>query len=193
MKIALVTCRELKSEFGDFYEAFPQPLVRLLHQQGYCVLALPNFPADIVQVLTLIKPALIVLTGGEDLGFNNNRDVTENLILDYALNNPEIKVFGICRGLQLMVTKFGGSINHTNNHVGVQHRVMGSGYDGVVNSFHKFRIELLTKDFSILATTEDGSVEAIKHIALPWVGWMWHPERMNMPPWMMLAFEDAIK
>ena len=193
MKIAVVTCRELRSEFGDFYEAFPLPLARLLHQHNYYVLAIPNLPAEIVQILKLIKPSLIVLTGGEDLGSNNNRDVTENLILDYAMSNPQVKVFGICRGLQLMVTKFGGSITPTNNHAGVQHFVIGDGYDGYVNSFHKFRIESLTEDFSALATSEDGSVEAIKHISLPWVGWMWHPERMNMPPWMMLAFRDIIK
>ena len=185
MKIALVTCRELKSDFGDTYDAFPQPLTRLLHQQNYYVLALPNFPGEILQVLNLLKPSLIVLTGGEDLGFNENRD--------YAIDNPKVKIFGICRGLQLMVTKLGGSIIPTKNHVGVLHRVLGSGYDGNVNSFHKFRIELLPSDFSILATSEDGGVEAIKHNTLPWVGWMWHPERMNMPPWMLLAFQNIIK
>jgi putative glutamine amidotransferase len=193
MRIALVTCREFKSDFGDTYDAFPQPLTKLLYQQDYYVLALPNFPDEILQVLTLLKPSLIVLTGGEDLGFNENRDITENLILDYAIDNPKVKIFGICRGLQLMVTKLGGSITPTKDHVGVLHRVMGSGYDGNVNSFHNFRIELLPSNFSILATSEDGSVEAIKHKTLPWVGWMWHPERMNMPPWMLLAFQNIIK
>jgi gamma-glutamyl-gamma-aminobutyrate hydrolase PuuD len=193
MKIALVTCRELKSDFGDVYDAFPKPLTRLLHQQGYYVLALPNFPDEILQVLALLSPSLIVLAGGEDLGFNEDRDITENLILDYAINNTKVKVFGICRGLQLMVTRFGGSITPTKNHIGVLHHIAGSGYDGKVNSFHKFRIESLTSDFSILATAEDGSVEAIKHRTLPWVGWMWHPERMNMPPWMLLAFQNIIK
>ena len=30
-----------------------------------------------------------------------------------------------------------------------------------------------------LALAEDGTIEALAHIKLPWVGIMWHPEREN--------------
>jgi putative glutamine amidotransferase len=29
----------------------------------------------------------------------------------------------------------------------------------------------------VVASAEDGSVEAVRHNTLPWVGIMWHPER----------------
>lgn len=193
MKIALITCREQKSEFGDFYEAFPKPLAKLLHLHNYHVLAIPNISKHISELLTFLQPSLIVLAGGESIGLNPNRDTTENTLLDYAINNTKVKVFGICRGLQVMITKFGGTLVPTDTHEGVFHKISGSGYDGEVNSFHKFRIDFLTNDFSILATSDDGSVEAVKHRTLPWVGWMWHPERMLMPPWMASAFKEIIK
>ncbi|MCG5531304.1 gamma-glutamyl-gamma-aminobutyrate hydrolase family protein [Halorhodospira halochloris] len=32
-------------------------------------------------------------------------------------------------------------------------------------------------DLEALAWAEDGSVEALRHSDLPWLGIMWHPER----------------
>jgi putative glutamine amidotransferase len=29
----------------------------------------------------------------------------------------------------------------------------------------------------VIARSEDGSIEAIRHTSLLWEGWMWHPER----------------
>jgi putative glutamine amidotransferase len=29
----------------------------------------------------------------------------------------------------------------------------------------------------VTAQAEDGEIESIKHSALQWEGWMWHPER----------------
>ena len=31
--------------------------------------------------------------------------------------------------------------------------------------------------FQILAKSEDGNLEAMRHKDLPWEAWMWHPER----------------
>jgi GMP synthase-like glutamine amidotransferase len=31
--------------------------------------------------------------------------------------------------------------------------------------------------YQVLARSEDGEIEAIRHDEFPWEGWMWHPER----------------
>jgi len=46
-----------------------------------------------------------------------------------------------------------------------------------VNSFHDFSPDGCPPGFEVLATAEDGELEAIRHARLPWEGWMWHPER----------------
>jgi putative glutamine amidotransferase len=46
-----------------------------------------------------------------------------------------------------------------------------------VNSYHGFSLATGPLDFEVLARSEDGEIEAIRHKSLPWEGWMWHPER----------------
>ena len=46
-----------------------------------------------------------------------------------------------------------------------------------VNSFHDWGLDNCPPNFEIMARTNDGVIEAIKHKVLPWEGWMWHPER----------------
>jgi gamma-glutamyl-gamma-aminobutyrate hydrolase PuuD len=193
MKIAIVTCRHLETKFGDQYYSFSIPLVSILNELNYLVLSIPNVPKDIERILSHIKPDLIVLAGGEDLDENQSRDLSEDLILDYAIENPSIKLFGICRGLQIMVQKLGGVLTPIPNHVNTTHQLLGMNYSGSVNSFHKFGVKLLPEDFSILAYTLDGSIEAIRHKNLPWIGWMWHPERGIIPDWMKLALEQVLE
>ena len=48
---------------------------------------------------------------------------------------------------------------------------------GEVNSYHNFCISKCPKNYSIIAMSDDKSIEAMKHRRLPWEGWMWHPER----------------
>ena len=63
-----------------------------------------------------------------------------------------------------------------NDHSNEVHEVTGR-ISGVVNSFHKFSFKKMPNDYNLLATADDGCIEAIEHKSLPWEGWMWHPER----------------
>ena len=191
-RVALVTCRELRSEHGDVYQAFPAKLIKLLNGNGYTVIAVPNASNQIEKLLMRTNPALIVLTGGENFGENEDRDHTEDAILKFALKNPNIIVFGICRGMQLIATQFGGELGPVENHIGVDHTINGNLYSGNVNSYHANQIISLPNELLVTARSEDGVIEAIKHISLPWIGWMWHPERDDMPSWMEKAFSEAV-
>ena len=191
-RIALVTCRELRSGHGDVYQAFPAKLIKLLNGNGYMVISVPNASNQIEKLLTYINPSLIVLTGGENFGENMDRDDTENAILKFALKNPKIIIFGLCRGMQLIAMQFGGELGSVENHVGVNHTINGNLYSGKVNSYHTNQILSLPNELQVTARSEDGVIEAIKHISLPWTGWMWHPERDEMPSWMEKAFSEVV-
>ena len=187
--IALVTSRVFKSKYGDFYESTPLNLNSILIGKGYLPVSFSNnfeTKDKVFQILDALTPKLIVLTGGEDIGVNINRDRTEGFILDYAAVHPSVKVLGICRGMQFIASKFGSTLSKIENHVAVSHSVYDeSGYLGEVNSFHSYQILNLPAFLEVTSTAQDGSVESFKHRYLPWFACMWHPERMEMSNWMI--------
>jgi gamma-glutamyl-gamma-aminobutyrate hydrolase PuuD len=195
-QIALMSSRVIESAHGDVYESTPSNLSSILIEFGYLPVSLSNnFPTEemILRALEVVSPKLIVLTGGENIGLNTNRDRTEGYLLDYALANSDVKVLGICRGMQFIAHKFGSTLSKIENHIGVSHPVFDkSRYLGEVNSFHSHQVLNLPAFFEITSTAEDGSIESFKHRVLPWFACMWHPERMEMSDWMtsILGFQD---
>lgn len=131
----------------------------------------------------------IILSGGDDIGKNPERDSTEKTIIEYSLKN-NIPILGICRGMQLLNSYFGGTIskNPDSSHVNKPHplninadpflKFLPESID--VNSFHNNMInqENLAKGLLVFAIdTRDNSIEGIYHETLPILGIMWHPER----------------
>ena len=197
MSIALMTCRTLTSEYGDSYEAFPDRLVEFVSNLGFTTVPISNVSwdtKDLNAYLKLIEPALVVLTGGEDLGVNAKRDELEKALLEYAAANPSVRVFGICRGMQIMVSSLGGRLRLVPDHVARYHEIWeGEMLTGRVNSFHKFEICELPSEFSPVHYSPDGVIESVIHDQLPWVGWMWHPERMESAEWMVSLLKGQLR
>lgn len=188
-EIALVTCRRLQSKSNDAYESFPESLSSLLIELDYLPIAITNqlsTAGGIEKLLKLIKPSLIVLTGGENIGDFLQRDSTESFLLDFAAQNPEIRVWGICRGMQFMARHLGAEIVPIENHVGIHHKIFNNDrYLGDVNSFHTLQVTKLPESFEVTSVGEDGSIESVRHLNFPWFACMWHPERMELQEWML--------
>ncbi len=167
----------------------------LLEALGYIPIAVPNLLHNVDQWLKELEISMIILTGGNDLHHlegatdaSQHRDETEARMIGYAVTH-ELPLLGVCRGMQMMVCHFGGALVQRVGHVATTHPItpLSSTINlplrsGPVNSFHNWVVESsgVPPHFEILATSDDGAVEAIRHTTLPHAGVMWHPER---PPY----------
>jgi putative glutamine amidotransferase len=125
--------------------------------------------------LVSVNPDGFVLSGGNDIGEHMDRDITETYLLSHAYNT-QLPLLGICRGMQMIAHWVGAEFHTVQGHRRTRHKISGE-ISGEVNSYHNFSLSACPAEFEILARSEDGEIEAIRHKILPWEGWMWHPER----------------
>lgn len=146
---------------------------------GSQFLAIPNFsdPCLAVRHVVQWEVDLLIFSGGEDVGASPVRDAVERCLLDHA--RVEAKpVIGVCRGMQVLHSNDGGKLLPRSEHVGSPHLLLGVEPAGAcVNSWHRWCVEQTAPHWRVLARALDGSVEAMQHEKLPWLGFMWHPER----------------
>lgn len=139
-------------------------------------MALPNLgPTEIVPYCQGWGIDRLIFSGGNDIGASPLRDATELSLLTWS-EQQKIPVLGICRGMQLMAHRAGIGLSPVKGHVATRHALHGTR-DDIVNSFHNLCLVESPEGYEVLAQSEDGCIEAIRHIILPWEGWMWHPER----------------
>lgn len=155
-------------------------LSALVCSLGFLPISMSNGVEDVPGYLDSINPDGFILSGGNDIGQAPQRDRLEYAILDYAEANNR-PVIGICRGLQIINQRQGGQLHLLEGHVAQPHLITGKrlGPDRTVNSFHNFGVHIqdLGKDLQAIGFAPDGTVEAIRHVELPWLAIMWHPER----------------
>ena len=138
---------------------------------------LSPYVIDLISRLTS-NESEIMMMGGNNIGDFVERDNLEYELISASLNN-QIPLIGICRGMQVINTYFGGSLKSIKNHVNVRHIVSNINISFEVNSYHDFALAKCPNMYEVLAMSEDNCIEAIKHKKLSWEGWMWHPERDN--------------
>ena len=82
---------------------------------------IPNMGKEAVELFDKWDLNVLILSGGENVGESSTRDETEELLLRHAIALG-IPIIGICRGLQLIHTFFGGDINFGNDNFVITHR-----------------------------------------------------------------------
>lgn len=169
-------------------DALDQRFTDWLHAVGLMPILMPNtiFDAAGSEVfdawLELLNPDILVLSGGNNIGEQVARDNTERKLLSWA-RDKRIPALGICRGMQMMAVWAGGELVRVTGHVGGRHRLtlddesrIGN-WPASVNSYHNWGLKNVPAEFTPVAWSEDGCIEAMRHDSLPWEAWMWHPER----------------
>jgi len=177
MKVVAVSQRvDVFPERGESRDALDQRLIDFLLLAGYLPVPVPNgLQDDLPHWLNAVAPQAIVLSGGNDIGLCHARDLTESRLLDHARAHG-LPVLGICRGMQMIAHWSGGELKPVNGHVRTRHQLSGR-IVAEVNSYHALALDGCPPEFEVQARSEDGEIEAIRHLDRPWEGWMWHPER----------------
>ena len=157
-------------------------------------------------VMEALLPRLdgILFTGGVDLNpklygeeidpkcgeIADVRDAFEQKLME-VVEQYDIPVFGICRGIQSLNVLCGGSLHqHIDNHQSVRHDVEiteGTRLHTIIgktkinaNSFHHQCVKVPAPGLIVTAHAEDGTIEAIERPGERFfVGVQWHPELLS--------------
>lgn len=181
MKAILYTQRvEIIESYGERRDCADQNIPRFIEACGYLPVPVPNILSVAKQMVEQMRPAGIVLTGGNSLtkygGDALERDEVERALLSIAMQY-DIPVYGFCRGMQVIADYFGSELEQIEGHVAVHHKISGALGETEVNSFHKQGCRRIKEPLQVLAQTEDGVIEAVRHRDKHILGTMWHPER----------------
>lgn len=173
-------------ERGERRDALDQRLCVWIASTGMLPVPIPNLlGADGLELwLEALRPGILLLSGGNNIGLCPERDATEGLLLDHA-RDRRLPLLGICRGMQMMAVWGGGRLKPIPGHSGSRHRLLGGLDNGPwpeeVDSYHDLAVDGCPPGFLPAAMADDGTLEAMRHAQLPWEGWMWHPERDPVP------------
>ncbi|MBI3928074.1 MAG: type 1 glutamine amidotransferase [Armatimonadetes bacterium] len=186
---------ETVESYGERRDCLDQRWAELLAGLGCLPVPVPN-RVDARAFVEQLNLEALLFTGGNDLGAAPERDGTEAALLDEGCRRS-LPIVGVCRGLQLVNSHFGGSLRKVAGHVATRHPLSSERaiFSIEVNSYHGYALDRLAPTLEALAWAPDGTVEAAVHREHPIVAVMWHPEREEQPEleWLRRGLEGKLR
>lgn len=193
MELIWITSRiESQPSYNETRQQLDLQWIELLNKLNADVLVLPMNLIVLARLTqTSPPPSGIILSGGNDLPGvkyteeNQLRDECESLLYDWAVAK-KIPLLGICRGMQLILSKNGCQPAPILNHAATTHVIKMKesflldifGPNALIDSHHCFGFHQIPQLFRAIAIhLTDQSIEAVTHKELSILGLMWHPER----------------
>ena len=180
MLVAVTVMRAYDEPRREWRDLIDARWYAFLDACGLEPLLLPNCPSTSKRLLENLNPRGLLLTGGGTCssisGRVDDRDNTEDIALQWAerLAKP---VIGVCRGMQVVLTRAGVPIEKIDGHVRTDHRLEIAGLQRHVNSYHEYGFRSLACGYDLLGRAKDGVIEAAASGRTKTTVMMWHPER----------------
>ncbi len=192
-RIGLTQRVSVVEDYGERRDCLDQEWTTLLESFGFTPIPLPNMVADPQFYLDALDLDGFILTSGNDLSSLDDSDVPaperdefEEAVIDYAIDE-ELPVLGVCRGLELINTYFGGALTTVDGHVDQNHQISFEDVDeglqlpseATVNSYHGYGIDSkdVGDDLVTIGRVPNSTIEFVTHATHSIWGMMWHPER----------------
>lgn len=164
----------------DNYDSFTFNLVQYLGELGADPVVIRNDVLGPEEAFARFEPDRLVVSPGpgtpEDAG----------LSIDYVKTLGErIPTLGVCLGHQAIVVAYGGTVDRApeprhGKTSPITHDGQGvfAGLDNpfIATRYHSLAAVGLPGDLDVVATSEDGVVQAVRHRHLPVHGVQFHPE-----------------
>jgi len=190
MKIVAITQRiDINESFKETRDSIDQRWTDFLLSIDILPIFVPNNLEYVEKIINRIRIDGVIFSGGGDLskygGDSYERDLVESFLLNWSIDN-NIPLLGICRGMQFIQNFFGIPLEKIDNNVNKMHQLhinkglrLSQYLDKYtnVNSYHNYASKIANSYVLTVATSLDGSIEAIEHSSKNIFGIMWHPER----------------
>lgn len=169
-------------------------ILRILHDKG-CHLTLVPAQTSAAEVLAM-NPNGVFLSNGP----GDPQACTYAIKATQELLNNDVPVFGICLGFQLLALACGGTTKKMKfGHHGSNHPVIeteGKKRVFITSQNHGFEVDEQNLPKTLKVTHRslfDDSLQGIRHVSKPALGFQGHPEASPGPHDMEIMFDEFIK
>lgn len=167
-------------DFGSQYTQLIARMVRSLNV--YCEIVPFSVSADLLKEK---NPIAIILSGSPASVNTPNAPVPED-----AVWQPDLPILGICYGMQLMVSRFGGEVAKAARKEYGRAKLSISEESQLFADMEKTQTVWMShgdeaislpSDFSTFAKTDNAAFAAIRHNLHPYYALQFHPEVVHTP------------